>query len=307
MTTAYITHPHCADHNMGDWHPECPERLGAIENRLIASGILDWLQYHHAPLAPREHITRVHDAAYVDEVLNFPPDSPPGFMDPDTVIMGRTSEAALRAAGAVILATDLVLTGKAHNAFCNIRPPGHHALRDQAMGFCFFNNIAIGAAYALAVHGLGRVAICDFDVHHGNGTETLLQNDSRVMLCSSFQHPFYPYTPLNTHNHNIVNAPLHAGCGGAEFRDAITHIWMPALKRFEPQMIFISAGFDAHEADDLAQLRLHNEDFGWVTREIMDVAKHFAHGRVVSALEGGYALEALGQSVEAHIKALMRI
>ncbi|MCP4702164.1 MAG: histone deacetylase family protein [Gammaproteobacteria bacterium] len=305
MTTAFITHPACVLHDMGGGHPECPERLGAIENQLKASGLLESLQRHEAPRAERKQIERIHEASYVEKVLSYANKRGHAYLDPDTMIMSESPEAALRAAGAMILATELVLDKKADNAFCNVRPPGHHALSDHAMGFCFFNNIAVGAAHAMAEYGLTRVAICDFDVHHGNGTEAVFDNDSRVMLCSSFQHPFYPLTPINTHNPNIIDTPLPAGASSDEFREAVTAHWLPALRRFAPEMVFVSAGFDAHYEDMMSQVRLHTEDYIWITEQIVEIAKEYAQGRIVSALEGGYALPALGHAAAEHINTLL--
>jgi acetoin utilization deacetylase AcuC-like enzyme len=221
--------------------------------------------------------------------------------------MGADSlEAARRAAGAVVLGVDLVLRGEADTAFCGIRPPGHHAEQNRAMGFCIFNNVAVGAAHALAT-GLTRVAIVDFDVHHGNGTESMFQNDERVMLCSTFQHPFYPNTPLNREHRHIVHAPLEAGTYSETFQQAVREHWLPALHRFKPQMMLVSAGFDAHAEDDMGQLNLLDSDYYWVTREIMEVAECHARGRVISTLEGGYQPQALGRAAVQHVRALMRL
>ncbi len=309
MPTAYITHPACALHDMGYGHPECPQRLSSIEDRLMAAGLLDFLQYHEAPKAKTSQLRRVHDADYIKIITQYHPR--PGeehrYLDPDTLIMEYTPEAALRAAGAVVLATELVANGKVNNAFCNVRPPGHHALRNQAMGFCFFNNVAVGAAHALAKFGLQRVAVCDFDVHHGNGTEAIFEQDYRVMLCSSYEHPFYPHTPVNRHSPHIVNALLDPGTHGEGFRQAITEHWLPALRRFAPQMIFISAGFDAHIEDDMSHVHLREADYVWVTEELLKIAEVSAQGRVVSVLEGGYALSALGRSVTEHVRTLMGV
>jgi len=309
MPTAYITHPACALHDMGDGHPECPERLSSVEDRLMATGLLDFMQYHEAPKAKRMQLGRVHDADYIKTVMNFKPQGEDDhrYLDPDTLMMKHTPDAALHAAGAVILATELVADKKVNNAFCNVRPPGHHALSNQAMGFCFFNNIAVGAAHAMEEFGLTRVAVCDFDVHHGNGTEDIFENDYRVMMCSSYQHPFYPHTPINEHNPHIVNALLSPGTNGEVFRQAITEHWLPALRRFSPQMIFISAGFDAHIEDDMSHVHLREADYVWVTEQLLKVADECAQGRVVSVLEGGYALSALGRSAAEHVRTLMGV
>ncbi|HYR05880.1 MAG TPA: histone deacetylase family protein [Gallionella sp.] len=304
MQTAYISHPLCLKHDMGDYHPESPERIHAIEDRLIASGLLDYLQRHEAPEATREQLLRVHDADYVDFIKSSAPQRGMVQLDGDTAMNPFSYAAALRAAGAVVLGVDLVMSGMAENAFCNIRPPGHHAERARAMGFCIFNNVAVGVAHALAQHGLRRVAIADFDVHHGNGTENIFHDEPRAMLCSTFQHPFYPYCGAGSGNDHIINVPLAAGSGSGEFRDAVTQHWLPALERFQPELLMFSAGFDAHRDDEMAMLRLTEADYEWVTKEIKRIAEKYAQRRIVSALEGGYELHALERSALAHVKAL---
>lgn len=304
MQTAYITHPACLKHNMGYDHPESPERLRAIEDQLIASGIFPLLQQHEAPRATHEQLARVHIESYLRAVEAAAPQRGLISLDADTFMNPFTLEAAYRAAGALVLATDLVITGQVENAFCNIRPPGHHATRDQAMGFCFFNNVAAGVAHAMAQHDLTRIAIADFDVHHGNGTEDIFKNDPRVMLCSTFEHPFYPYCGADSSSDHIINVPLAAHTDGKTFRSAITQHWLPALEAFQPEMIFISAGFDAHHEDDMAHLNLTESDYTWVTEQIKAIAAKYAQRRIVSALEGGYALHALGRSATAHIRVL---
>jgi acetoin utilization deacetylase AcuC-like enzyme len=304
LQTAYISHPLCLKHDMGVHHPECPARIPAIEDQLIASGLFDYLQHHQAPEATREQLLRVHSAAHVDRIAAASPAQGLVELDGDTSLNPYSYPAALRAAGAAVLAVDLVMAGRVENAFCAIRPPGHHAERDRAMGFCIFNNVAVGAAHALAQHGLKRVAIADFDVHHGNGTEDIFHEEPRVMLCSTFQHPFYPYSGAGSGNEHIINVPLPAGTGGAEFRAAVTERWLPALEAFQPEMLFISAGFDAHRDDDMAMFRLSEPDYAWVTLELKRIAAQYAQRRIVSVLEGGYELHALGRSVMAHVKAL---
>lgn len=304
MQTAYLTHPLCLKHDMGAYHPECPARIHAIEDRLIASGLLDHLQRHEVPEATREQLLRVHDADYIDLIASSSPQHGIVELDGDTMLNPYSYQAALHAAGAVVMGVDLVMGKQAANAFCNIRPPGHHAGRAQAMGFCIFNNIAVGAAHALAHHGLRRIAIADFDVHHGNGTEHIFQNEPRVMLCSTFQHPFYPYAGADSGSNHIINVPLATGTNGEEFRSAVTQHWLPALERFQPELLLISAGFDAHRDDDMAMLRLTESDYAWVTEELKRIAEKYAQGRIVSALEGGYELHALGRSALAHIKVL---
>jgi acetoin utilization deacetylase AcuC-like enzyme len=304
VQTAFISHSLCLKHDMGAHHPECPARLHAIEDQLIASGLYSYLQHHDAQEVSREQLLRVHDAAYIDSVAAAAPSEGIISLDGDTFMNPFTYPAALHAAGAVVMAVDLVMAGKVENAFCNIRPPGHHAERGEAMGFCIFNNVAVGAAHALAAHGLSRVAIVDFDVHHGNGTEHIFTDEQRVMLCSTFQHPFYPYSGAETDKPHIINVPLAAGSDGVAFRNAVSERWIPALEAFEPELIFVSAGFDAHREDDMSSLRLLEADYVWVTEQIKLIAEHHAHARIVSVLEGGYELHSLGRSAAAHIKVL---
>jgi acetoin utilization deacetylase AcuC-like enzyme len=305
LTTAYLTHPSCLLHEMGPYHPECPERLTAIGDRLIAAGIDGHLQHYTAPAATREQITRVHGKRYVDEIEQASPDTGLHFIDPDTALNPHSLQAALHAAGAVVKAVDLVMAGECKTAFCAVRPPGHHAERRRAMGFCVFNNVAVGAAHAMAVHGLTRVAIVDFDVHHGNGTEEIFTGDHRVLMVSTFQHPLYPYSGLDNDDPKMVNVPLAAGSGGSEFRAAVVERWLPALEEHRPELILISAGFDAHREDPLANLKLTEADYAWVTREIATVAAKHAEGRIVSSLEGGYSLSALGRSAAEHLRELL--
>lgn len=307
MQTAYITHSDCSRHEMLAGHPECPERLGAIEDRLLASGLMDFLRHYDAPKAEREQLCAVHDAEYVDTVFEAAPaqgeDLVP--LDPDTWMNAYTLDAALRAAGALVKATDLVLSGEVKRAFCGVRPPGHHAEHDAAMGFCFFNNVGVGAAHALNAHGLERVAVVDFDVHHGNGTEDVFDAEPRVLVCSAYQHPFYPYAGRDTVPGHLINVPLPAGTDGTAYRAAVTEHWLPALDAFKPQLIYVSAGFDAHLEDDMAHLRLVESDYAWITSRLLEVADKHAGGRLISTLEGGYNLSALGRSAAAHIKVLM--
>ena len=305
MSTAFITHPACKLHDMGAGHPESPQRLAAIKDRLIASGLDNLLKHHEAPLITREALLRVHRESYLDEIEAKAPNQGMVQLDPDTSMNPYSLEAARRAAGAVVLGVDLVMTGKVQNAFCAVRPPGHHALSNRSMGFCIFNNVAVAAAYARAVHGIKRVAILDFDVHHGNGTEEIFANEPNVMLCSTFQHPYYPYQGADTVSDHIINTPIAANAGGEEFRAAVMRDWIPNVKRFQPELILISAGFDAHKDDPLAYLKLTEGDYRWVTAEIMKLANEFSKGRIVSALEGGYNLDALGRSVTEHIRVLV--
>ena len=304
MSTAFIHHRECLLHDMGAGHPESPERLTAIEDHLLGSGLLEHLLVIDAPHATREQLLRVHGADYLDSLEACSPHSGLVQLDPDTAMNAHTLNAAFRAAGAVVMATDMVLSGEVENAFCGVRPPGHHACRQRAMGFCFFNSIAVGAAHALDHHRLQRVAIVDFDVHHGNGTEDIFQDDPRVLMVSTFQHPFYPYSGIEGRSERMVNVPLAAYSNGTKFRDAIDKHWAPAMARFQPEMIFVSSGFDAHRDDDMASLGLIDDDYTWVTSWLMQQAREFCKGRIVSSLEGGYELGALSRSVAAHLRVL---
>jgi acetoin utilization deacetylase AcuC-like enzyme len=289
---------------MGGWHPESPARLAAIYDRLFADGLIDLLQQHEAPRAERAQLARVHGAEHIDRIFAVAPQRGLVQLDPDTAMNPFSLEAALRAAGAAVLGVDLVMRGAAANAFCSVRPPGHHATRDRAMGFCLFNNVAVGAAHALDAHGLERVAIADFDVHHGNGTEDIFAAEPRVMLCSTFQHPFYPHSGAHSADDHIINVPLSSGTGGSGFRAAVSDRWLPALEAFRPQLLLISAGFDAHRDDEMAGLALVEADYAWVTEQLKALAQRHCAGRIVSLLEGGYELDALGSSVAAHIRVL---
>ncbi|OGA10933.1 MAG: deacetylase [Betaproteobacteria bacterium RIFCSPLOWO2_02_64_14] len=289
---------------MGAHHPEQPARLHSVQDQLIASGISSFLLHVDAPLATHACLARIHSVRHIAAIENAVPQTGLVHLDPDTAMNPHTFSAALRAAGAAILATDMVMEGRVCAAFCNVRPPGHHAERERAMGFCLFNNAAAAAAHALDHHGLKRVAIVDFDVHHGNGTEDIFRDDPRVLMVSTFQHPFYPYSGIEGRSERMVNIPLAAYSGSREFRAAVENHWAPALQAFAPEMVFVSAGFDAHREDDLAMLNLTEADYAWVTQVIRAVADKYAQGRIVSVLEGGYALHALGRSVVAHLKTL---
>jgi acetoin utilization deacetylase AcuC-like enzyme len=309
--TAYFTHKDCWKHEMGAGHPECPERLDAIEDRLLITGVGAALERREAPLAALAELELAHDRLLIaairglsDQLADDVQAGGPAYaqIDPDTALNGHTWNAALRAAGAALAATDAVLAGEVENAFCAVRPPGHHACRAKAMGFCFFNNIAVAAKYALARHGLKRVAIVDFDVHHGNGTEDIIRGDERILMVSFFQHPFYPYTGTDARDNNMVNLPVPAYTRGAEVRELIERMWIPRLEAFKPEMIFISAGFDAHRDDALGQMGLNEQDYAWITQRIKDVAKRHAGGRIVSCLEGGYNLASRGGRGGWHIR-----
>lgn len=307
MATAFYSHPDCLLHEMGRGHPECPERLQAIEDQLIAGRIEALIARESAPLAELADLARVHTQAHIAYIQERAPSEGYAWIDPDTVMNPHTWQAALRAAGAAVAATDAVLAGQYDNAFCSIRPPGHHAEPARAMGFCFFNNVAIAARRALDVHGLERVAIIDFDVHHGNGTEAAFAGDERILMCSFFQHPFYPFSGAENQAANMVNLPMPARTKGDAVREAIDLVWLPRLEAFKPEMVFISAGFDAHREDDLGNMGLVENDYAWITTQIRGVAARHARGRIVSCLEGGYNLSALGRSVVAHIRALADI
>ncbi len=311
--TGYFSHPDCRKHEMGTGHPECPERLDAIDDRLLVTGVADALDRREAPQAPVSDLELAHTRMYVasirgltdglrEEITAGGPSH--AQIDPDTSINTHSWDAALRAAGAALAATDAVMSGELENAFCAVRPPGHHACRDKAMGFCLFNNVAVAARYALERHGLKRVAIVDFDVHHGNGTENIIAGDQRILMVGFFQHPFYPEGGARSQASNLLNLPVPAFTKGSAVRELVTAQWLPRLEAYKPEMIFISAGFDAHRDDDLGQMGLIEQDYAWMTERIKEVALRHAQGRIVSCLEGGYNLDALARSVEAHIRVL---
>ena len=307
MPVALISHPACRLHQMGAGHPEQPARIGVIADQLLGQRLFDFLGHYDAPRATVEQLARVHPREFIERISMKSPEEGLAHLDPDTAMCPDTLEAALRAAGANVLAVDLVLSGAVRRAFCNVRPPGHHAERDKAMGFCFFNNVAVGAAHALEAHGLKRIAILDFDAHLGNGTEDIFRYDDRVLLCSSYQYPLYPDMDPPSVPGRIVNCPLPPGSGSGAFRKAVTERWLPALEAFAPQMLFISAGFDAHDADPMAELCLTRSDYGWITEQACAVADRHGHGRIVSTLEGGYDLPALATSAATHIERLLNV
>jgi len=307
MTTAYITHTDCLRHEMGPGHPENPDRLTAVNDHMRTSGLLEQLICLEAPLAAASDLKRVHRPAYVDLIFENAPKEGYLQLDPDTAMNPSSLSAARRAAGAGIRAVDELMEGRAQNAFCAVRPCGHHATQARSIGFCIFNNIGVAAAYALEAKGLERVAIIDFDVHHGNGTEDMFsapQWRERVLMASFFQHPFYPGSGTENPAPNMFNVPLAAGSDGAAARHALEGTWLPALERFKPQMVFISAGFDAHREDLLGGMKLVEDDYAWLTRELMKLAARHSEKRIVSMLEGGYNLSALGRSAVAHVKTL---
>lgn len=303
-STAFITHRDCHLHDMGTYHPESPARLSAISDHMIAQGLDHYFSYYDAPLATFEQLLRVHPASHLERLKRNSPMHGIVHLDPDTAMNPHTWQAALRSAGAGVMAVDLVVSGEVQNAFCAIRPPGHHAERANPMGFCFFNNIAVAAEHALKAHGLSRVAIIDFDVHHGNGTEDCFSGNGHVLMASIFQHPYYPYSGTDNESFNMLNVPVPRGMGSEEFRMVVTDTWMPRLMEFMPEMIFISAGFDAHVEDEMGGTNLTEKDFAWVTDQLKLLADESAKGRIVSMLEGGYVLSSLSRSVAAHIKAL---
>ncbi|MEN3276986.1 MAG: hypothetical protein V7631_2776 [Massilia sp.] len=309
MSTAIYSHPDCLRHDMGNWHPESPARLQAIEDQLILARLDGLLERRSAPLAEIPAVLRNHTEGALALVRDNVPAAPDEVypLDADTLLCHASYSAALRAAGAALAATDAVIAGEIANAFCSVRPPGHHATPAAPMGFCLFNNVAIAARHALEAHGLERIAIVDFDVHHGNGTAESFRDDPRVLMASFFQHPFYPFTPPEPITATRVNVPVPAGSGGDVVRQVVQEYWLPALRAHRPQMIFISAGFDAHRDDDMGGMALVEADYAWITRAIMAVAREHAGGRIVSCLEGGYDLSALGRSVVAHLKVLAEL
>lgn len=307
QATAYFTHPDCVLHEMGPGHPEQPARIAAVEDRLKAAGLYDFLLHRQAGPARFEQLAHAHDHLYLDELAAASPKADQVLIqvDPDTAMNRHSLDAAAHAAGAAVAAVDTVLAGEARSAFCNTRPPGHHAERHQAMGFCFYNSVAIAAYHALQEHALARVAIVDFDVHYGNGTADIVAGDERILLCSSYQFPLYPLSAPATQADNFSNILLPPGADSAAFREAVAARWLPDLAAFQPQLVLFSAGFDAHAEDPLAELRLREDDFAWVTRQILKTTAASAGLRAVSTLEGGYNLSALGRSAAAHIQALM--
>ncbi len=312
--TGFYTSEKCHLHEMGQGHPECPQRLDAIADRLLITGLDVALEMRQAPMALEQDVLTVHDPLMVADLktkaerlsVDVSVSSPQYVhIDPDTSMNAFTWQAALSSVGAALAATDAVIDGELENAFCCVRPPGHHATRSQAMGFCFFNNVAVAAKHALDARGLERIAVVDFDVHHGNGTEDILAGDERALMVSFFQHPFYPYSVLNPAPSNMLNVPLTAYTKGDEVKRVVLEQWVPRLEAHRPQMIFISAGFDGHRDDEMGQMLLKEADYHWITAQIVKVAQKYAHGRIVSCLEGGYDLRSLGTSVEAHLRALI--
>lgn len=308
MTTAFYLPAPCLEHDMGAHHPESPDRLRAIAEQMRRSGLMDQVLACESSAAQVSDLQAAHAASYVDDVLDrmarAHAQSCMDAVDPDTFISPGTWSAALHAAGAAIDATNAVIDGRANNAFCAVRPPGHHACHDKAMGFCFFNHVVVAARHALNVRGLQRVAIIDFDVHHGNGTEDIVAHDERILMCSFFQHPLYPYSGEHPTGPQLVNVPVDPYTRGPAIRQLISSQWAPAIEAFAPQLIVVSAGFDAHREDTLGQLGLEEDDYAWITQQIVQWAQRHAQGRIVSCLEGGYHLSALARSVCAHVRVL---
>ncbi len=313
MAISIFSHPKCRKHNMDPEHPECPERLSQIQDQLIASGLATVVEQVQGSKIDRAHLYHAHSHAYIDELFHQDAllqekaktdDNPHIWLDDDTIMMQDSLTAALYAAGCAKNAVDEVFHRQDTRAFCAIRPPGHHACHAKAMGFCLINNVAVAATYAQQRYGVERVAIVDFDVHHGNGTEDIFKHEPSVLFCSSFQHPFYPFGGVDDQPEHFYPVPLQAGDDGNVFRQAVEH-WFKAIDEFAPELILISAGFDAHQEDDLGHVRLVEDDYVWITRELRRLADKHCQGRLVSMLEGGYALSALGRSVVAHVKALL--
>ena len=304
QNTAFISHPDTLLHVMDGNHPESPARITAIKNALMASDLKQKLQFYEAPAASKAQLERAHSADYVEHIYNIAPKAGLVRLDGDTAMGPMSLSATLHASGAVVLATDLVLQGKAKNAFCCVRPPGHHAGRANSAGFCIFNHIAVGVAHALAQYKIERVAIIDFDVHHGDGTEDIFKGSPNVMLCSTFQHPFYPHSGAESRSSNMINVPMPAKSTGADFKKVFENTFKPALEAFSPDVIFVSAGFDAHVNDPLADLALTTSDYIWITEFIKRIANNCCAGRIISSLEGGYHLPSLSESALAHINSL---
>lgn len=305
MSIAIISHPECELHDPGPGHPEQGARVSVIQQALKTFPFKPPVQFYEAPLANKAQLLAVHPETYIDWIFSIAPKGDELIaIDADTIMNQYTLNAALRAAGAVILAVDLVLQGNAQAVFCNVRPPGHHAEREKAMGFCFFNNVAVGVMYAKQHYGLKRIAIVDFDVHHGNGTQDIFQKNKNVLYCSSFEYPFYPGYEPEMDSAHILSIPLPAGTGGGIYREKVRTHWLNQIASFQPELIFFSAGFDAHAADPLADLVLEKDDYVWLTKAIAQIAKAHCQGRMISVLEGGYNLDALAACVPFHVDAL---
>ncbi len=305
MSVTVFSHPSCMQHQVTEVHPEEPARLSAINDQIIRSGLELALTQRDGQPASKEQLYRAHDVSYVDEIFAKAPAEGHVWLDPDTLMTEGSLQAALYAAGCGIDAVNEAMQGANPRSFCVVRPPGHHATENKAMGFCIFNNIAVAAWHAMACYKLERIAIIDFDVHHGNGTESIFLDDQRVLLCSSFQHPFYPHTGASTQRSHIINCPMPAGTSGSEWQAEVEQRWLPALHRFKPQLILVSAGFDGHSEDDMGQFNLRETDYFWIAEQLKGLAEQHCEGRVVGMLEGGYDHSSLGRSVVAFIKGLL--
>lgn len=303
MSIALISHPECLLHEMGDDHPECPARIQVIEQTIEHASINQFIKRFQATDATMAQIKAVHESEYVDKIFASSPQKETVRLDADTSMNPYTLKAALKAAGSVILAVDLVIKQEANSAFCNIRPPGHHAERARAMGFCIFNNLAVGVMHAILNHAIKRIAIIDFDVHHGNGTEDIFIDNQQVLFCSSFQYPFYPYSGADTRSKNILNVPMPGGISSNQFRQQVSQQWFTAIAEFQPELLFFSAGFDAHQHDMMANFNLLEKDYYWLTSSLVAITRQFKQPcPIISVLEGGYALNVLGDCVVAHLQ-----
>ncbi len=307
MTTAFFSHDDCLKHTMGPEHPESPERIAAIISHLADTGVGDVLDWVRPDEITRDQLLTVHPEKYLHQLELMQPTRGRVYTDPDTAMMPDTLRAARLAAGGNIEAVDMVLSSQVTNAFVCARPPGHHAERSKSMGFCFYNNIALAAMRALTFHHLERVAIIDFDVHQGNGTADIVGGDERILMCSSFQHPFYPHSHVHRQPENIVNIPIESDCSALAYRKAVEAGWLKKLQDFRPQLVLISAGFDGHRLDPMAELNLEVDDYRWLTEMIVSVAGDHANDRIISTLEGGYHLRALAESVNAHLEVLSAV
>ena len=307
MTTAFISHPACRRHEMGPAHPESPQRLDVITDMLMTLRVLDLPSHFEAAAVTRKQLLRVHEAGYLDYLERILPENDYINIDLDTRMNPKTLRAARYAAGSAVMATDLVMAGQVKNAFCSVRPPGHHATSDAAMGFCFYNNVAVAAAHAIAKHDLERIAVIDFDVHHGNGTDAIFTGNDKVRVYSLYQEGLFPFTGKEGANGDGVYIPLPGGSGGAEMRAAVKRSWLPDLKKFRPEMIFVSAGFDAHLQDEMSDLYFSDADYQWLTEKCLAAAAAQSGGRLVSVLEGGYDLDSLARCAAQHIKQLANL
>ena len=304
VKTAFISHPDTLLHIMDGSHPESPARITAIKNAVLASFLKQKLSFYDAPEASKTQLKRVHTDAYIERIFKIAPLAGQVRLDADTAMGPMSLSAALHASGAVVLATDLVLNGKVDNAFCCVRPPGHHAGKAISAGFCIFNHVAVGVAHALTYKNIKRVAIFDIDVHHGDGTQDIFKDNPNVMLCSTFQHPFYPHSGANSRSQNMINVPMPAKSNGEDFKKVFNTIFKPAVDAFKPDIVFISAGFDAHVNDPLADCALTTQDYGWISQFIKKIVKNHCQNRLISSLEGGYHLPSLSESALAHVEIL---